>query len=171
MKVAVVGAGAVGGVLGGRLAASGNAVSLVARGAHLEAIRRNGLKLVDHVGDVSGTYRLAASDEPAEFGEQDLVIIALKAHAIAGMLPRLRPLLKDDTVVATACRGGTSFVSQARTRGGGCDRSIPMARCSRISTAVMSLAAWCMSPPKCGLPARCTIPAAVVSFSASPDTQ
>jgi len=105
MKIAVVGAGAVGGVLGGRLAASGNAVSLVARGAHLEAIRRDGLKLVDHVGDVSGSYRLAASEEPAEFGKQDLVIIALKAHAIAGMLPRLRPLLKDDTVVVPAING------------------------------------------------------------------
>jgi len=105
MKVAVVGAGAIGGVLGGRLAARGHEVSLVARGEHLAAIRREGLTLVDHVGDASATYRLAASDEPADFAAQDLVFIALKAHAIGAMLPRLRPLLKQDTTVVPAING------------------------------------------------------------------
>jgi 2-dehydropantoate 2-reductase len=105
MKVAIVGAGAIGGVLGGRLAASGHEVSLVARGEQLAAIRREGLKLVDHVGDASGAYRLAASDKPGDFAPQDLVFIALKAHAIAAMLPRLRPLLKQDTIVVPAING------------------------------------------------------------------
>jgi len=105
MKVAIVGAGAIGGALGGRLAWRGHEVSLVARGEHLAAIRRDGLRLVDHVGDASGTYRTAASDEPADFGAQDLVIIALKAQAIGEMLPRLRALLKDDTVVVPAING------------------------------------------------------------------
>jgi len=105
MKVAVVGAGAIGGVLGGRLAARGHEVSLVARGEHLVTIRRDGLKLVDHVGDASGAYRLAASDEPADFGVQDLVFIALKAHAIGGMLPRLRDLVNEETVVVPAING------------------------------------------------------------------
>jgi 2-dehydropantoate 2-reductase len=105
MKVGIVGAGAIGGVLGGRLAARGHEVSQGARGDHLEAIRRAGLKLVDHVGDASGAYRLAASDEPADFGAQDLVIIALKAHAIGGMLPRLRTLVADDTIVVPAING------------------------------------------------------------------
>ena len=105
MKVAVVGAGAIGGVLGAKLAARGHDVSLIARGAHLAAIRKDGLKLVDHVGEASASYLLPASSEPADFGPQDLVIIALKAHAIAAMLPRLRPLLKDDTVVVPAING------------------------------------------------------------------
>lgn len=105
MKVAVVGAGAIGGVLGARLAARGHEVVLVARGAHLEAIRSGGLVLVDHVGEATGSYRLAASEDPADFGAQDLVFIALKAQAIGGMLPRLRMLLKDDTVVVPAING------------------------------------------------------------------
>ena len=105
MKVAIVGAGAIGGVLGGRLAARGHEVALVARGEHLAAIRRDGLRLVDHVGDASGSYRLAASDEPADFGAQDLVLIALKAQAIGAMLPRLRTLLKKETIVVPAING------------------------------------------------------------------
>lgn len=105
MRVAVVGAGAIGGVLGGRLAWRGHDVSLMARGEQLVAIRGDGLRLVDHVGSASGNYRLPVSDEPGDFGAQDVVIIALKAHAIGGMLPRLRPLLKDDTVVVPAING------------------------------------------------------------------
>jgi 2-dehydropantoate 2-reductase len=105
MKVAVVGAGAIGGVLGARLAARGHEVVLVARGQHLEAIHSGGLVLVDHVGEATGSYRLAASEDPADFGAQDLVFIALKAQAIGGMLPRLRTLLKDDTVVVPAING------------------------------------------------------------------
>lgn len=105
MKIAIVGAGSIGAVLGAKLAASGHDVSLIARGAHLEAIRRDGLKLVDHVGERSGTYRLPASDAPEDFGAQDLVIIALKAYAIGAMLPRLRPLVADDTVVVPAING------------------------------------------------------------------
>jgi len=105
MKVAIVGAGAIGGVLGAKLAARGHEVSLVARGAHLQALHRDGLTLVDHVGVASGRYRLAASDQPADFGAQDLVIIALKAHAIAAMLPRLGGLVTADTVVVPAING------------------------------------------------------------------
>jgi 2-dehydropantoate 2-reductase len=105
MRIAVVGAGAIGGVMGGRLAAIGHEVCLVARGAHLEAIRRDGLRLVDHVGKASGIYRLPAADRPEDFGRQDLVIVALKAHAIAAMLPRLRALIGEDTAVVPAING------------------------------------------------------------------
>jgi 2-dehydropantoate 2-reductase len=105
VKVAIVGAGAIGGVLGARLAWRGHEVVLVARGEHLAAIRGEGLRLVDHVGGAEGRYRLAASDEPADFGPQDLVVVALKAQAIGDMLPRLRALLKDDTVVVPAING------------------------------------------------------------------
>jgi len=105
MRVAIVGAGAIGGVLGARLAAAGHEVSLVARGEHLSALRRGGLTLVDHAGGTSAVHRLAASDQPADLGTQDLVVIALKAHAIEPMLPRLRPLLHDHTVVVPAING------------------------------------------------------------------
>jgi 2-dehydropantoate 2-reductase len=105
VKVAVIGAGAVGGVIGARLAAAGHEVCLVARGAHLEALRRDGLSLVDHLGETRTVHRLPAAAEPSDFGAQDLVVIALKAHAIAAMLPRLRMLLKDDTVVVPAING------------------------------------------------------------------
>jgi 2-dehydropantoate 2-reductase len=105
MKVAVVGAGAIGGVLGAKLAARGHEVSLIARGEHLAAIRRDGLKLVDHVDAASGIYRVAAGDAPEEFGAQDLVIIALKAYAIGAMLPRLRAMAAPATVVVPAING------------------------------------------------------------------
>jgi len=105
MRVAIVGAGSIGAVLGAKLAASGHEVVLVARGAHLEAMRAAGLTLVDHVGGASATYRLAASDDPGAFGEQDLVVIGLKAHAIPAMLPRMRPLVGPDTVVVPAING------------------------------------------------------------------
>ncbi len=105
MKVCIVGAGSVGAVIGGKLAATGHEVALIARGAHLAALRAKGLVLVDHVDRHSGTYRLAASDEPREFGEQDLVVIGLKAHAIGAMLPRMRPLVGADTVVVPAING------------------------------------------------------------------
>lgn len=105
MRVAIVGAGSIGAVLGAKLAASGHEVVLVARGAHLAALRERGLTLVDHVGAASGTYRLPASAEPADFGAQDLVIIGLKAHAIPTMLPRIAPLIGRDTVVVPAING------------------------------------------------------------------
>ena len=105
MRVAIVGAGSIGAVIGARLASAGHEVVLVARGTHLDAIRRDGLKLVDHVGSAGGVYRLAASADPADFEAQDLVVIGLKAHAIAAMLPRMTPLVGPDTVVLPAING------------------------------------------------------------------
>jgi 2-dehydropantoate 2-reductase len=105
MRVAVVGAGSIGAVFGAKLAATGHDVTLIARGEHLAAIRGNGLTLVDKVGKHSGTYRLPAGDDPAAFGAQDLVIVGLKAHAIAAMLPRMRALVAEHTVVVPAING------------------------------------------------------------------
>lgn len=105
MKVCIVGAGGIGASIGARLAAAGHEVSLVARGAHLAALADRGLRFVDHVDRHSGTYRLRATSEPAELGPQDLVLIALKAYAIANMLPRLAPLLAAETVVVPAING------------------------------------------------------------------
>ncbi len=103
MKVCIVGAGSIGGLLGARLAAAGHAVSLVARGDHLAAIRAEGLGLKD-AGGVR-RFRLAAADDPAAFGPQDAVVVALKAYSIGPMLPRLAPLLTPDTAVLTAING------------------------------------------------------------------
>jgi 2-dehydropantoate 2-reductase len=103
MKFCIIGAGAIGGLLGARLAAAGHEVSLVARGAHLAAIRANGLALKDAAG--LRTCRLPAADDPAAFGPQDAVVVALKAHSIGPMLPRLAPLLTPDTAVVTAING------------------------------------------------------------------
>lgn len=105
MKVTIVGAGSIGAVLGAKLAATGHDVSLIARGAHLDAIRTRGLKLVDHVDSFSQTFKLPASADPGDFGPQDLVIIGLKAHAIGPMLPKMAPLVGRDTVVVPAING------------------------------------------------------------------
>jgi 2-dehydropantoate 2-reductase len=105
MKVCIVGAGSIGAVLGAKLAAVGHDVSLIARGAHLDAIRRDGLKLVDHVEQRSGTFALSASSDPADFDVQDLVVIGLKAHSIAAMLPRMQSLIGVRTTVVPAING------------------------------------------------------------------
>ncbi len=106
MKICIVGAGAIGGVLAFRLASSGHDVSVVARGAHLAAIVERGLTMVDHLdAGRTSTMRVAASDDPADLGPQEVVVIGLKAHAIAAMLPRLAPLLGPDTVVVPAING------------------------------------------------------------------
>jgi 2-dehydropantoate 2-reductase len=105
MRIAIVGAGSIGAVLGAKLAASGHDVVLVARGAHLAAIREGGLRLVDHVGDKSGTYRLPASADCSDFGVRDIVIITLKAHAVGAMLPQLAPLVGPRTTVVPAING------------------------------------------------------------------
>lgn len=103
MKVCIVGAGAIGGVLGAKLAAAGHEVSLVARGEHLAAIRAKGLALKDAEG--TRTFRLAAAETPRDFGPQDAIFVTLKAYAIGPMLSRLAPLLRPDTAMVTAING------------------------------------------------------------------
>src|SRR3954462_14428970 len=103
MRVCVVGAGAIGGWTAAWMARAGHAVCMVARGAHLEALRRDGLTLVS--GAERSTRALPASDDPAAFGAQDLVFLCLKTYSIAAMLPRLAPLVGPDTVVVPAING------------------------------------------------------------------
>ncbi len=105
MKICVVGAGAIGGLLAFRLAAAGHDVSVVARGAHRDAIAACGLTLVDHQKDRTDTQTMPASAEPSDFGLQDVVFIGLKAHAIPAMLPRIAPLLGQQTLVVPAING------------------------------------------------------------------
>jgi 2-dehydropantoate 2-reductase len=103
MKICIAGAGAIGGLLGARLAQAGHEVSLVARGAHLAAIRADGLKLRSNKESLA--LRVNAGDGVAGLGLQDAVFIALKAYSIAAMLPRLAPLVGPQTVVIPAING------------------------------------------------------------------
>ena len=106
MKICVVGAGAIGGILAFRLAAAGNDVSVVARGAHRDAIAERGLTMVDHLdGGRVASQPMAASDDPAAFGHQDVVFIGLKAHAIAALLPRIASLVGPQTMLVPAING------------------------------------------------------------------
>src|SRR5205809_922932 len=84
-------------------AKAGHEVSLAARGAHLEAIRRRGLTLIS--GGKPEVHPLRASSEPADFGAQDTVFVCLKTHSIAAMLPRLKTLVAPDTMVIPAING------------------------------------------------------------------
>jgi 2-dehydropantoate 2-reductase len=103
MKFCVFGAGAIGGYLAVELALSGQEVCVIARGAHLEVIRRHGLKLI--IQGYEKMARVAASDDPKAFGPQDFVICALKAHQAYDAAASFAPLLGAATAVVTAMNG------------------------------------------------------------------
>jgi 2-dehydropantoate 2-reductase len=103
MKICVYGAGAIGGYLAVELAASGQDVCVIARGAHLRAIQENGLKLVIHGREK--VARIAAGEDPRAFGVQDLVICALKAHQAYDCAASFAPLLGPATAFLTAMNG------------------------------------------------------------------
>jgi 2-dehydropantoate 2-reductase len=102
-KVCIFGAGAIGGYLAHALHKGGAEVSLVARGPHLKAIQNNGLTFIKD--GLSETIRLKASDNPADLGKQDFVIIALKAHSVPAIVDQFEPLLTDDTAIVSAVNG------------------------------------------------------------------
>jgi len=105
LKICVVGAGAIGGFLGTRLALdAGNAVSALARGTTLVALRDHGWRL-QQSGALLNAPAAAASDEARDLGPQDLVIIALKSQSLPGLAPTLTPLLSSDTIVLPAMNG------------------------------------------------------------------
>jgi 2-dehydropantoate 2-reductase len=103
MKICIFGAGAVGGVVASGLARAGNDVSVVARGAHLTAIREHGLRIV--TGDAGGTVRIAAESDPARLGPQDYVIVAVKGQSLPEVAATIGPLLGAGTSVVTAMNG------------------------------------------------------------------
>lgn len=103
MKLCIYGAGAIGGLLGARLALAGEEVTLIARGPHLAAIRANGLTLRTEGKELLA--RPQATSDPQEAGPQDCVIVTLKAHSVAAVATAMQPLLGPETAVVTAMNG------------------------------------------------------------------
>jgi 2-dehydropantoate 2-reductase len=104
MRFAILGSGAVGGYFGAKLARSGQDVTFIARGAHLEAIRARGLEIKSaKLGDF--TVRAAAENDTAKVGPVDVVIVAVKAYDNHTALPMLTPMIGDNTVVLTLQNG------------------------------------------------------------------
>jgi 2-dehydropantoate 2-reductase len=104
MKIAVIGTGGVGGYFGGRLAESGNDVWFLARGRHLQQMRRCGLKVKSRLGDIL-VKPVQATDDSAEIGPVDLVIIAVKLWDTDAAIEATKPLLGPDTSVVSLQNG------------------------------------------------------------------
>ncbi|HAZ47409.1 MAG TPA: oxidoreductase [Cyanobacteria bacterium UBA11369] len=105
MKICIVGAGAIGGYLGAKLAASGAEVTLIARGAHLQAIRSQGLKLIMADGSSQVAIPKLATNNLEEAGAQDVVILTVKAQSLPAIAPSLPTLYHPETIVVTAQNG------------------------------------------------------------------
>ena len=105
MKVAVVGAGAIGGYLGARLARAGEDVTFIARNKNLEAINAGGFRLILEDGSVEHTPEVRAVQRMADAGAQDVVLLTLKAHQVRDVLPELRALFGPQTMVVTMING------------------------------------------------------------------
>ncbi|MFY9314414.1 MAG: 2-dehydropantoate 2-reductase [Burkholderiales bacterium] len=103
MKICIYGAGAVGGLVAGRLAQSGHDVSVVARGAHLTAILRDGLRIESDGKQTA--VRLRANNDPEKLGPQDYVFVAVKGQNLPEVAAGIAPLLGDTTSIATAMNG------------------------------------------------------------------
>jgi len=104
MKIAIFGSGGLGAYYGIRLAQAGHSVSFIARGEHLNAMRNNGLKLQSTLGDVH-LKNIAASNDPAFFGEQDLVLVSVKTWQLEQAAETMKPLLAEHTVVLPFLNG------------------------------------------------------------------
>jgi 2-dehydropantoate 2-reductase len=109
MKFAVVGAGAIGGYLGARLALAGEEVSFIARNRNLAAINANGFRLIEEDGREQHATTVRAVQQMADAGPQDVVLLTVKAHQVVDLLPELRALFHPpggpQTVVVTMING------------------------------------------------------------------
>ncbi len=104
MRIAVFGAGAIGGYLAAKLALAGRVdLSIVARGAHLEAIQMNGLRLIEDGKESAAPVKAATRAE--DLGLQDYVVLALKAHSVGATLDQIAPLIGENTAVVTMQNG------------------------------------------------------------------
>ena len=104
MRIAIIGAGGVGGYFGARLQAAGADVTFVARGAHLDALRERGLRLESPKGDLQLGH-VAATDDPAAIGVVDVVLLTVKMYDLEAAARRIAPLIGPDTVAVTLQNG------------------------------------------------------------------
>jgi len=104
MKIAVYGTGGVGGYFGGLLAQAGHDVVFIARGAHLAAIRQNGLQVYSVNGDFH-VQPAQAEEDPAEIGAVDVVVVAVKDYHLASIVPQLNPLVGPETMIVPLLNG------------------------------------------------------------------
>ncbi|AOK18324.1 2-dehydropantoate 2-reductase [Burkholderia cepacia] len=104
VRAAVVGVGAIGGLLAAALSRAGMTVSAYARGATLDALNAHGVRVIDETGAMS-SVPIDASDDAAALGVQDYVVIALKAQALPALAARIAPLVGPDTVIVAAMNG------------------------------------------------------------------
>jgi 2-dehydropantoate 2-reductase len=105
MKIAVIGAGAIGGLVGAKLALAGNDVTFIVRGANLEAIRRDGITLIAADGERRVARKVGATDDYRAAGAQDFVVLAMKAHQVDAVAAQVPLLFGPDTVVVTMQNG------------------------------------------------------------------
>lgn len=105
MKIAIVGAGAIGGYLGVKLALAGEQVTFIARGANLAALREHGMKLLEEDGTVHHAVDVRAFERTAEAGPQDVILLTVKAHQVAPLAPQLAALYHADTSIVTMQNG------------------------------------------------------------------
>lgn len=122
MRIAVMGAGALGGYFGGRLAAAGHEVTLIARGAHLAALRSQGLRITSPMGDLH-LPAIEATDNPADAGPVDAVLFMVKNYGLEEAAATLEPMLGPDTFVATFQNGVSAPDRLAKVIGA--DRVVP----------------------------------------------
>jgi 2-dehydropantoate 2-reductase len=132
LRIAVVGAGAVGGYFGALLARAGHDLGFIARGAHGDAIQRKGLTIRRFDGEF--TVRAPATSNPAELGPADLVLLAVKSYDNASALPLLAPLVGSDTTVLTLQNGVDAPEEAASVVG----RDVVVGGAAYIATAVVS---------------------------------
>jgi len=153
MKICVYGAGAIGGLMAAWLARAGHEVSLVARGAQLDAIRRDGLRVRSQ--GKTESFKIKADANPAAFGAQDYVLVTVKAQNLTEVADSIAPLLGRDTSVVTAMNGVPWWFFHGLKRhdsrlesldpGGRLSRAVPT---ERVVGCVIHLAA---STPEPGL--------------------
>jgi 2-dehydropantoate 2-reductase len=105
MRIAVVGAGAIGGYLGARLSTAGEALTFIARGANLAAIRARGMRLIAEDGTQLHAPGASATDQPAEAGPQDVILLTLKAHQVGALAPALHHMCHATTTIVTMQNG------------------------------------------------------------------
>jgi 2-dehydropantoate 2-reductase len=132
MRIGIVGSGAVGGFYGALLARSGCDVAFLARGAHLDAIRANGLRVIGAIGDF--VVRAQAESDPARLGQVETVLFAVKTYDTAAAAPLIRPLVGPETTVLTLQNGVDSAEDVAAVVGA----RVTIAGATYVATAIES---------------------------------